>query len=84
MRNFSVIIPSCSSRNLIHCMRAVRSWELQASITVVDDGLDDYPGPEPDFLVPGVKPFIYARNINIGIRAARNRFNPDAFILHPR
>ena len=79
---FAVIIPSRIVGNLTKCMQAVRRWESRASITVVDDGLDHLPlGVSPDCLVLGAKPFIYARNINIGVRAARERFNPDAFIL---
>jgi GT2 family glycosyltransferase len=32
-------------------------------------------------MVEGKKPFIYARNVNIGITAARREDNPDAVIL---
>ena len=66
--SFSVIIPSRNSANLFPCVAAVREHEPDARIIVVDDGLDRAPvGVE---CVQGEKPFCYARNINIGIRAA--------------
>jgi len=49
---------------------AVRKNEPDARIIVVDDGLDRFGLPLGDiFLEPGVKPFIFARNANIGIKA---------------
>jgi GT2 family glycosyltransferase len=66
--SISVIIPSKTSANLFACVSAVREHEPDARIIVVDDGLDRAPvGVE---CVQGEKPFCYARNINIGIRAA--------------
>lgn len=71
----TVIIPSKDARNLIPCMTAVRSHEPDAEILVIDDGLG------ADFLehlrivwrvkvLPGLKPFVFARNVNIGILMA--------------
>jgi GT2 family glycosyltransferase len=79
--NLSVIIPSRTASNLVPCVQAVRRHEAAPDITiiVVDDGVDwigsDFmlrvPTTTNSFCVlPGQKPFIYARNCNIGIRAA--------------
>lgn len=66
--SLAVIIPSKTSANLFPCVSAVRQHEPDARIIVVDDGLDRAPvGVE---CVQGAKPFCYARNINIGIKAA--------------
>jgi glycosyltransferase involved in cell wall biosynthesis len=82
---FSIIIPSRNATNLTACVKAVRAAGETARIIVVDDGVD-WPEAEilmhpekPDnehwgwpnvFRFDGVKPFVFARNCNIGIRAA--------------
>ena len=79
--SFSIIIPSKSASNLVPCIRAIREAGETARIIVVDDGVDrsrhewlkpDKPSisSEGAYFEPGVKPFVFARNINIGIRAA--------------
>lgn len=72
--SFSVIIPSKSIENLIPCVEAVRRCEPDARIIVVDDGLDLSFLPRPDFMpflgIKGIKPFIFSRNVNLGIQAA--------------
>lgn len=71
--SFSIIIPSRSASNLVPCIRAIREAGETARIIVVDDGVDwksvDYNG-RPVEMVDGLKPFCFARNVNIGIRAA--------------
>jgi glycosyltransferase involved in cell wall biosynthesis len=69
----SVIIPSKTASNLIPCVEAVRTHEPGARIIVVDDGVDwasASPRVEPIFQVVGERPFVYARNCNLGIKAA--------------
>lgn len=71
---FSVIIPSKNIDNLIPCVEAVRRCEPEARIIVVDDGLDMSFLPRPDLMpnlfIRGISPFVFSRNINLGIRAA--------------
>lgn len=87
----SVIIPSKTAANLIPCVEAVRKNEPNAAILIVDDGVD------PDAVVgkpwgpcaflPGKKPFVFARNVNIGINAAAEDdvvvLNDDALLRTP-
>jgi GT2 family glycosyltransferase len=70
-----VVIPSKTASNLIPCVRAVRDHD-DCGVLAVNDGLDlaaihnsgiQFGG------VDGVKPFIFARNVNIGIRTALDR-----------
>ena len=72
--NLSVIIPSRTAANLIPCVEAVRRHEPEARIVIVDDTPDLSLAPRPDWMpavtVEGVRPFIYARNCNFGIRTA--------------
>lgn len=73
---FSVIIPSRNAANLVPCIRAIREAGETSRIIVVDDGVDwddakyDWPDKIAFDAVGGIKPFVFARNINIGIRAA--------------
>lgn len=64
----AVVIPTKNDSNLAACLAAVRQHEPAALIVVVDDGLKER--PKAAVILPGVKPFIYARNCNIGIQAA--------------
>lgn len=80
---FTVVIPSRNMFNLTRCIEAIRAhrWSLY-QILVVDDGLHIPPGHEfytaethtarrrvsKDICIwPGIKPFIFARNVNRGI-----------------
>lgn len=86
--NLSIIIPSKTDANLGACVRAIRAAGETCRIIVVDD----FDGPTR-FLLPcdepvdwrlGIKPFVFARNINIGIRAAGDNdvilLNDDALL----
>ena len=82
MNGLSIIIPSRSITNLLPCIQAIHDHEPDPKIIVADDGVDwGFPheseiiGPVridrlPISVVRGVKPFIFARNVNLGIRAA--------------
>lgn len=71
MKGLSIIIPSKTAANLKACLKSLRECEPNCRIIVVDDGIDwtaiDAGGME---IVKGQKPFIFARNCNIGIEAA--------------
>lgn len=88
--SFSVVIPSKNATNLEACVRAIQKQEPGVRICVVDDGLN----PTPELIaqrtvqfVPGETPFIFARNTNIGIRAAGQDdvilLNDDALLQTP-
>jgi GT2 family glycosyltransferase len=64
----SVVILSKTASNLFPCVEAVRKHEPDARVIVVDDGCESI--PEGVEVVPGEKSFVFARNANIGIRAA--------------
>ncbi|HEX5417877.1 MAG TPA: glycosyltransferase [Chloroflexota bacterium] len=73
--DFHVVIPSRNPDNLLACVEAIRKREPSLPperIIVVDDGAR----AAAEVLLPGVRwiagiqPFIYARNVNLGIRAA--------------
>ncbi len=99
--SFSVIIPSRNAANLVPCVEAVRKCEPDARIIVVDDGLDlsgaDLTSAnhcwlcdmDPTLRIEGQKPFIFARNVNLGIQAALCRkidmsipSDPDPVYIH--
>lgn len=75
-----VVIPSKDANNLHVSVAAVRRYQPDARIIVVDDGLVSVPdGVET---VQGVKPFVFARNINIGIRRALDRDGNGVVLLN--
>jgi GT2 family glycosyltransferase len=87
---FSVIIPSKTDRNLRACVAAVRAAGETSRIIVADD----FDGPvglprnyEPVDWQKGVKPFVFSRNVNIGIEAANGDdvilLNDDALLKTP-
>lgn len=84
---FSVVIPSKNIQNLRVCAREVRAHEPDVRIIVVDDGLEERYSAPPIQYVPGDKPFIFAHNANIGIRAAGTDdvilLNDDAILKTP-
>lgn len=75
MPGCAVIIPSRTDSNIIPCLTALRKHEPSCPIVVVDDGLsvqaiDQARFCEPIHIARGVKPFVFARNVNGGIKAA--------------
>lgn len=74
MNALSIIIPSKTLKNLTSCVGAIRENGETCRIIVVDDtdsGWLNLPAGLGDVLsVPGVKPFVFARNMNLGIKAA--------------
>lgn len=86
-RKLTVIIPSRNSANLRQCVAAVRTHEPDVDIAVIDDGLFDHHGLESCRIYPGMKPFVFARNVNIGIEAECDNdvvlLNDDALLETP-
>ena len=74
MNGLTVVIPSKTASNFLACAEAVRRHEPELQIVLVDDGMDHSWLPRPDLMpcygIKGQKPFIFARNVNIGIRFA--------------
>jgi hypothetical protein len=88
----TVIVPSKKLSNLIPCIEAVRRNEPKVRIVIVDDGLENLDWlPRPDLMpaygIKGEKPFIFSRNMNIGIREAGRDdvvlLNDDAILQTP-
>lgn len=73
----SVVIPSKTADNLVACVGAIQRNESALQVIIVDDGIA-WTGCRESILgktrtivaVPGSKPFVFARNCNIGIRLA--------------
>ena len=86
----SIIIPSRKSENLRACIATIDQFNRSELIRliVVDDGLAEYPQNQDRLrVIPGVKPFVFARNCNLGIRAAGEDdvilLNDDALLTTP-
>lgn len=72
MSTYTIIIPSAKADNVARCVAAIREHRSQARVIVVADGI---PAAERPALpgvewVDGAQPFCFARNVNLGIRAA--------------
>lgn len=64
----SIIIPSKNADNIDACVDSIRAAGEVCRVIVIDDGLSRR--REDCEYIPGVKPFVWARNINLGIAAA--------------
>jgi GT2 family glycosyltransferase len=92
LRSLSVIIPSKTARNFLQCAEAVRRYEPTARLVLVNDGIPDVeallrPELQPCSSVPGIQPFCFSRNVNLGIRAVPEDdillLNDDALLQTP-
>jgi hypothetical protein len=91
MNNLSVIIPSRMAPNFIPCADALRQNEPDAIIRLIDDGMDlswlPRDGMGPCIGYKAKKPFIFARNVNLGIRESGTDdiviLNDDALLKTP-
>ena len=95
--SFSIVIPTKTRSNLLACVACIRDAHETARIIVVDDFADRdearwlrEEGPEnlrTCTWIDGVKPFVFARNINLGIAAAGDDdvilLNDDALLKTP-
>jgi GT2 family glycosyltransferase len=70
--NYSVIILSKRVENVASCVVAIRTKQPGARIIVVADGISEDERKKVSGIewVDGVQPFCFARNANIGIKAA--------------
>ena len=92
MNNYSVVICSKNIGNLTKCVGQLREMGETCRVIWVDD---TSPGDAMDFdytsagcvVMPGATPFVFARNCNIGIRAAGADdvvlLNDDALLRTP-
>lgn len=93
MNALSIIIPSKTLSNLEACVSAIRAAGETSRIIVIDDGIEWRDLPEriefenrfdPIWFLPGFEPFIFARNVNLGIRASGKHdvviINDDALL----
>lgn len=82
----TVIILSKTASNLTPCLGAVRKHQPDAQIIVVDDGIEGWSDVVGVLRVAGVKPFVFARNVNLGIAACTDDIvilNDDAILETP-
>lgn len=71
--SFSIIIPTRNPHNIVQCMSSIGLHDarsLSKVIIVNDDDSGEIARYHGIKIVPGLKPFIFARNINLGIAAA--------------
>ena len=73
----SIIIPSRNHANLQACVASIRASGQWEQIIVVDDGLKsrEIRGAGHLMFLDGIKPFIFSRACNQGIKAARSRID---------
>jgi len=71
MIQYAVVIPSKNLSNLIACVSAIRTNGENCRIIVVDDSEVGFP-PIGDGIevIHGVRPFVFSKNVNLGIRHA--------------
>lgn len=89
--DFRVVILSSRAENLVPCVRAVLQHEPQLdpkNIIAVDDGTRvSAEGALPAVQwITGIKPFVFARTVNLAINAARRDVflvNDDARLITP-
>ena len=89
---FKIVILSANASNLIACARSALANEPDlppANIIVVDDGARQRAEPHLPGVtwVTGEKPFVFARNANLGLRQAQSDailLNDDALLVTPR
>ncbi len=72
--SFSIIIPSRNLDNLTKCVRVLRAMGEDSRILCVADGVawTCFPNDLGVWTISGARPFVFARNANIGIRVVRN------------
>jgi len=86
----TVIIPSRNANNLEACLNALWNHQPGCPVIVVNDGMATTPKHKlvreqrsPGKWLDGEKPFIFARNVNLGIKLAKGDiviFNDDALL----
>lgn len=82
MTRVAVVIPSRNGANALACVAAVSALDNGVDIIVVDDGARLTHPDLPVAWVDGVRPFVFARNVNRGIETAFLRGAGVAIILN--
>ena len=90
--SFKIVILSAQAGNLVPCVQAILEHEPDLeprNIIVVDDGARKLAERQlPDVTwVTGQKPFVFARNANLGLAHAQDNtilINDDALLITPR
>jgi len=87
--NLSIVILSRDAANLVPCVNSITRNDFDVPIIVVDDGAQANVTHElPVRWVTGKKPFVFARNANMGIEAAGRDdvllLNDDTLLETPR
>ena len=89
---FNIVIPSALSDNLVPCVKSILDNDPAISprqIIVIDDGAKEgaYKRlPIGIQWITGIKPFVYARNVNLGIQESKGSvllLNDDALLKTP-
>jgi len=94
---YSVVIPSKTAANVYRCIKSIKEAGEHCRIFVIDDGVDwesirdehgvFLPCGYEVGIIPGLKPFCFARNVNLGIQAAGDDdviiMNDDAGLQTP-
>ena len=91
MNPFSIVIPSKRLSNLKACSGALRGQGETSRIIVIEDSPEVADAAGAGLVVeiiPGVRPFIFSRNCNLGLLAAGSDdvilMNDDAILESPR
>ena len=93
MNTLSVVIPSKNFVNLRASVAALHDANQESKLIIVDDGISEsgYHRDSGEYnlgacldgstIVPGVKPFCFSSNVNIGIREALSDENISSVVL---
>jgi len=90
--SFCVVIPSARAANLVPCVQSIAGCEPSlppSAIIAVDDGarVEAEPLLPAITWIAGARPFVFARNVNLGIVAAGGSdvivMNDDARLITP-
>ena len=84
--SYTVIILSKSAENIIPCLTALRKNEPFCRVVIIDggigqQGIDQVRFFDPVTVLPGIKPFNFSRNCNIGISTAV-KYHDHAILLN--
>lgn len=89
MNTLSVVVPSKNEANLRQCIQSLRQHEPDVQVVVVDDFPEGKRPANLDHVqwCAGVKPFVFARNVNLGIQMCDGDvvlLNDDAQLKTPQ
>lgn len=83
----TVIIPTKTTANVTACLDAIYQHAPETKQIIVDDGIEPIEIHDSTRIIQGEKPFIFSRNVNLGIKAAGKDdiivLNDDAILTVP-